>query len=167
MRSQCGPVCAAEEGRKHLDLPAKSKRVGRIRTLFWLQNPVRKYNRRKSCRSFGGRTVTPARNAGRRLGCAALRGSSASGAGASIARGCPPRTSPPPAADLRAEARTHLPRRKVRFAQNALREWAFLAPLPCSSFSNETCFAGLPFERKAEKERRSVPRKKTENGILP
>ena len=37
----------------------------------------------------------------------ALRGSSASGAGASIARGCPPRTSPPPAADLRAEARTH------------------------------------------------------------
>jgi hypothetical protein len=37
----------------------------------------------------------------------ALRGSSASVAGASIARGCPPRTSPPPAADLRAEARTH------------------------------------------------------------
>ena len=37
----------------------------------------------------------------------ALRGSSASGAGASIARGCPPRTSQPPEADLRAEARTH------------------------------------------------------------
>ena len=53
------------------------------------------------------RTVTPAYVTGRRLGCAALRGSSASGAGASIARGCPPRTSPPPAADLRAEARTH------------------------------------------------------------
>ena len=78
------------------------------------------------------RTVTLARGAGRSLGCAALRGSSASGAGASIARGCPPRTSPPPAADLRAEARTHLPRCKVRFARNALREWAFLAPLSCS-----------------------------------
>ena len=62
----------------------------------------------------------------------ALRGSSASCAGASIARGCPPRTSPPPAADLRAEARTHLPRRKVRFARNALRELASLVPLSCS-----------------------------------
>ena len=42
-----------------------------------------------------------------RVALSALRGSSASGAGASIARGCPPRTSPLPAADLRAEARTH------------------------------------------------------------
>ena len=64
-------------------------------------------SRRKPCRSFGGRAVTSARSAARRLGCSALRGSSASGAGASIARGCPPRTSPPSAADLRAEARTH------------------------------------------------------------
>ncbi len=104
----CAAVCAVEEGRNYLgDLPAKSKRVSQICTRFWLQNPVRFCNRRKSCRSFGGRTVTPARSAGRRHGRAALRGSSASGAGASIARGCPPRTSPPPAADLRAEARTH------------------------------------------------------------
>ena len=53
----------------------------------------------------------PAVRAGRfelRAALSALRGSSASGAGASIARGCPPRTSPLPAADLRAEARTHL-----------------------------------------------------------
>ena len=57
-----------------------------------------------------------------------------------------------------------LPRRKVRFARNALREWAFLAPLPCSSFSNGTRFAGLPFERKPEKKRRLAQRKKTENG---
>ena len=57
-----------------------------------------------------------------------------------------------------------LPRRKVRFARNALREWAFLALLPCSSFSNGTRFAGLPFERKPEKKRRLAQRKKTENG---
>ena len=45
-----------------------------------------------------------------------------------------------------------LPLRNVRFAQNALREWAFLAPLSCSSASNGTRFPGLPFERKPEKE---------------
>ncbi len=110
------------------------------------------------------RTGTPDYGTGRGRGGSALRGSSASGAGASIARGCPPRTSPPPAADLRAEARTHLPRHKVRFAQNAMREWAFLAPLSCSSAPNGIRFAGLPFERKPEKKRRSVQRKKTENG---
>ena len=53
------------------------------------------------------RTGTPAYGTGWGCGDSALRGSSASGAGASIARGCPPRTSPLPAADLRAEARTH------------------------------------------------------------
>ena len=35
------PVCATEKGRNHLDLPAKSKRVGRIFPRLWLQNPVR------------------------------------------------------------------------------------------------------------------------------
>ena len=78
---------------------------------FWAEGsdtkPAPTTSRRKSCRSFGSRTGTPARSGGRRHGRAALRGSSASGAGASIARGCPPRTLPPPAADLRAEARTH------------------------------------------------------------
>ena len=75
------------------------------------------------------RMGAPAYGTGRGCGGSALRGSSPSVAEASIARGCPPRTSPPSAADLRAEARTHLPRHKVRFARNALWEWASLAPL--------------------------------------
>ncbi len=95
-----------------------------------------------------------------------LRGSERCGAAsddrASIARGCPPRTSPPfTAAVLRAEARTHFVA-KSDLLETPCEERAFLAPLPCSSASNGIRFAGIPFERIMK--RRNRLRKKTENG---
>ncbi len=47
----------------------------------------------------------------------ALRGSSASGAGASIARGCPPRTSPPPGGGFAGRSPHPLCRNTRRLAQ--------------------------------------------------
>ena len=56
-----------------------------------------------------------------------------------------------------------LPHRKVRFARNALRGMAFLAPLPCSSVSNGTRFAGLPFEKEGKQIRRYEWRNRRKN----
>ena len=64
------------------------------------------------------RTGTPDYGTGWGCGGSALRGSSASGAGASIARGCPPRTSPPPGGGFAGRSPHPLPLRNVRFAQN-------------------------------------------------
>ena len=88
------------------------------RTIFGRFGPkgrIRSLLRRQTGESPAVLSVTrlphlPVVQAGRfelKVALFASRGSSASVGRASIARGCPPRTSPPPAADLRAEARTH------------------------------------------------------------